>query len=121
MLVPLDGTAVPTCSNAGCHAAMQDAKRTAAGDFVLEKPIINQELLGKHELVGPSIKLPEKFFKELNQKTGGQPAYVWNVDDTKALQKAINVGAKGVISNRPLAMQAELNKLRARCSKQAVA
>ena len=98
---------------------MQDAKRTAAGDLVPEKPFINQELLGWHELVGPSIKLPDKFFKELNQKTGGQPAYVWNIDDTEALQKAIKVGAKGVISNKPLAMQAELNKLKARCSKQA--
>lgn len=96
-----------------------DAKRTAAGDVIPEKPIIRQELVGRHELVGPSIKLPDKFFKELNQKTGGQPAYVWNVDDAQALQKAIRVGAKGVISNQPLAMQAELNKLRARCSKQA--
>lgn len=106
-------------SGTSCHAAVQDAKRTAAGDVIPEKPIIRQELVGRHELVGPSIKLPDKFFKELNQKTGGQPAYVWNVDDAQALQKAIRVGAKGVISNQPLAMQAELNKLRARCSKQA--
>ncbi|KAK9818757.1 hypothetical protein WJX74_009887 [Apatococcus lobatus] len=96
-----------------------DSRRTATGALVPEKPVIQQELVGRHELVGPSIKLPQKFFEELNDKTGGQPAYVWNVDDVKALKKAISVGAKGVISNQPLAMQAELNKLRAQCSKQA--
>ena len=108
-----------TRCNIVSNAELQDSKRTPAGNLVSETPVIQQKLVGRHELVGPSIRLPEKFFKELNDKTGGQPAYVWNVDDITALRKAVAVGAKGVISNQPLAMQAELNKLKARCSRQA--
>ncbi len=68
-------------------------------------------------MVGPSIKLPVAFFAELATATDHQPAYVWNVDDASGLQKAINVSAQGLISNRPLAMKQQLEQLKAACSR----
>ncbi|KAK9862781.1 hypothetical protein WJX84_010739 [Apatococcus fuscideae] len=71
-----------------------DAQQSPDGVWVPDTPSIRRDLLQRHSMVGPSIKLPVAFFAELATATDHQPAYVWNVDDASGLQKAINVSAQ---------------------------